>query len=481
MTVIVNHEDIWIESGESLSWVQFFDDTLPYEHLNINAYEYTDYRPTRLQFTFTSATSHQSLAVKIKYKNRLTQTHVKHAIVCRYDSALNQWIKYPHSLNEEDHLIEFSSSVTGTYGVFVNHYWYSDFTQRMADEYPNWTKIRNDKTSTGQQFLNYFGIELETVRDYLKWIQEQKYISTADVHMYDWIKMYPLPSISMSDTITVWNEGKKVEVLETLREFFYNERNNGGILDYQDMRFYIEKSQGPLRFDIVRNGTITSLTVEAMDFHIWNTFDEFGMLLGVKRLHLESNEDFKERILDVFRYPSGTHDLGLTHGIARDLSLIERKDENGKRLIWTDDTKDFLLLNKSGRRVDIRTLMVDDTLLNQQEYSISETNDIRIYAKNTGRPHEISFVYGIEKHQLYDKRNTSMYRMMFQEDGQATPKLSNWVEYVNTVAPVMWGRFNWDEGFWDTIDKKLTGLGYIPNIWDSSIDSWKTYEFKSEI
>jgi len=66
---------------------------------------------------------------------------------------------------------------------------------------------------------------------------------------------------------------------------------------------------------------------------------------------------------------------------------------------------------------------------------------------------------------------------MFHEDGQATDILKRWVNYINTVAPIMWGRFNWDEGYWDTISKDLTGLGYLPNIWDSSIEPWKNYTF----
>jgi hypothetical protein len=480
MAFTLNHEDIWIESGQPLSWQQRFEETLNYDNLYINSTEYTDYRPTRLQFHLTSATVQQTIQVKIKYANRLSRTHAKHAVICQYDVARNQWVILKHTLNTVDRTLDFTTSKVGVYCVFINHYWYSELTQRLADEYPNWTKIRQSQGSTGQLFLNYFGMELETVMDYLDWIREQKYIGTADLTALDWVKMYQLPEVLKTDTLNLYSGAREIPVLESLKDFFFNESNAGGIVDYQDMRLYCSKKYGDLKLVITRSGLTTEHILTPLDYHIWNTFDEFGMLLGVKRLHLEKNADFKERILDVFRYPSGTHDIGLTNGIARELGLVQRKDKFGKKLIWEDDTKDFYLKNTSGKVIDIRTLRVDNKKLEPSQYKVDAVGGIRIYAMRTLAPHEISFIYGIEKYQLYDKGDESLRRMMYQEDGQATPTLLTWVEYINTVAPVMWDRFRWDEGFWDTIDKQLTGLGYVPNIWDSNIDVWKDYVFESD-
>lgn len=485
MAFIINHEDLYIESGQPLSWKQSFDDSLNYENLYINSEDYKDYRPTRLQFHLVSGTSRQTIKMKIIYRNRLSKLQAKHAIIGHYDVARNQWVILPHEQNEENGSLDFTASAVGSFCVFVNHYWYSSLTQRLADEYPSWTRIRQSQGSAGQKFLNYFGMELETVQDYLEWIREQKYIGTADLHTYDWVKMYKLPDIKLSDSIKlhrVYGSGSLVEipVLESLREFFYNDQNHGGIIDYQESRLYCAKPYGDLKLTITREGTSQEYTLSPLDYHIWNAFDEFGMLVGVKRFHLESNEDLKERILDVFRYPSGTHDIGLTNGIARELALIERKDRFGKKLIWEDDRKDFYLKNSTGKVIDIRTIRVDNQALASQQFQVDAAGGIRIFARNEQKKHEISFIYGIEKYQLYDKSDESLHKMIFEEDGQATPTLLNWVEYINTVAPVMWDRFNWDEGFWDTIDKQLTGLGYVPNTWDSNIEVWKDYVFDSE-
>lgn len=484
MAYSVNHEDICIESTDTLSWVQRFNPALNYDNLSINAFSYRDYRPTQLQFVLTSAVQTQTIKMKINYANRLTRTHVKYAVVCRYEPTTDEWRILKHTVNEETKAFEFESHVVGIFCIFVNHYWYSEITQRMADEYPNWTKIRNSAESTGQQFLNYFGMELETVHDYLEWISDQKYISTADMNALDWVYMYQLPDISLKDKIQltrrIGSNNIEVPILESLKQFFYNDTNQGGVLDYEENKYYTTKSYGNLMLNITRDGNTLSHQVTPMDFHIWNTFDEFGLLLGVERLHLEKNVDYKERILDVFRYPSGTHDIGLTNGIARSLKLIQRKDKNGNQLIWQNDAKDLYLKNTTGKFIDARTLQVDDVTLTEEEFTIDEVGNILIFAKHIGKPHRISFIYGVDKYQLYDKANESLYKMMYQEDGQATSKLLTWVEYINTVAPIMWDRFNWDEGFWDTIDKDLTGLGYVPNMWDSNIEVWKDYVFESD-
>ena len=480
----INHEDIRIESSDTLQCIQMFDETLNYENQSINLGNYKDYRATKLQFHLTSPKANQSIKVSIPYVNRLTKTHAKHAAICQYNASTKQWTILSHVWNEKEKKLEFEATSVGIFGVFVNHYWYSSLTQRMADEYPNWSKIRQTKESNGQLFLNYFALELEEIISYLEWIHEQKYISTVDLGSLDWIYRYSLPVLSPEDDVqflkAVGASMVEVPVLETMKEFFYNDQNDGGIVDYEESKFYTTKDIGNLVFNLTRNGNKSSHVIEPMDYHLWNSLDEFGLLLGVNRQDLERNQDYKERLLDVFRYPSGTHDIGLTHGIARELNLVQRKDKYNNSLIWKNDHKDLFLKNTNHKTIDYRTLRIDDKPLEARQYETDELGNIRIYAFNRGVSHTISFIAGIEKYQLYDKTNEELHKLMFQEDGLATPTLLTWVEYINTVAPVMWDRFKWDEGFWDTIDKKLTGLGYIPNTWDSNIDVWKEYKFDSD-
>ncbi|MCD7910938.1 low copy number virion structural protein [Bacillus velezensis] len=424
------------------------------------------------------------MKVKINYANRLRSIHAKYAAVCRFDNDEKQWTLIDHKLDDKNKIISFEANHIGVYGVFINHYWYSSLTQRMADEYPIWTNIRQSKNSTGQEFLNFFGIELETVKNYLEWIQDQKYIQTSDIKMLDWVYMYQLPEIGTSDVLNVTRfnglKNVNVTVLENLKDFFYNDRNEGGILDFQENKFYTVKNHGLLTFNISNDESKKSIRVNPLDFHIWNTFDEFGLLVGVERLHLETNTEYKERILDVFRYPSGTHDIGLTNGIARDLGLIQRKDKYENLIEWKDDSKDLLLKNNNQKNIDVRTIRIDNKELNDDQFHIDSVGNIRVFAFNKKESHTVSFICNIEKYELFNKTSNSLYKLMFQEDGQATFTLLKWVEYINTIAPVMWDRFKWDEGYWDTIEESLTGLGYVPNIWDSNIEIWKGYQFDSD-
>ena len=54
---------------------------------------------------------------------------------------------------------------------------------------------------------------------------------------------------------------------------------------------------------------------------LFNELDRFGLLLGLKRLSQESNTDYKERLLDVFRNRADSTTRGLINGITRELGL----------------------------------------------------------------------------------------------------------------------------------------------------------------
>lgn len=54
---------------------------------------------------------------------------------------------------------------------------------------------------------------------------------------------------------------------------------------------------------------------------VFNTFDDFGLTVGLERIPYESNYSYKTRIKDVFNHPSDSNLLGLTNGIVRNLNL----------------------------------------------------------------------------------------------------------------------------------------------------------------
>lgn len=435
---------------------------------------YQDYRITGIQFHLNAS---QTVKVHIPYRSRLTRIEAKHAILCRYNSSSSKWEPVTMKQDAGEQIFYCETSLSGDYAIFKNMYWYSAFTQELANEYPEWTRIHKSKESIGQQFLNFFGIHLEELKEWLNWVDEQKHLATADIHVLDWVYVYSLPMITPKDEVRLFyqkdNKTHPIPIVATLQDFFYSEVNEAGILDYEERKLYARDAYPGLR-GIVRNEKgIQEIKAEPVPFHIWNAFDEFGLLLNKRRLHLETNADFKERLLDVFRYPANSAKQGLSHGIAQELKLIERTGKNK----WRDDSRSFVIYNKTGWPIDIESLRIDYQPLDEEQYEVVNDYHIIIHPLNQKKEHVVSFIYGIKKHELHDRQDNELQQLMYHPNGQATSKLMHLASYINTVAPVMWGDFKWDEGFWDTISKELTGLGYIPNMWDTSISKWKDYTF----
>lgn len=59
---------------------------------------------------------------------------------------------------------------------------------------------------------------------------------------------------------------------------------------------------------------------------LWNSFDEHGVLMDLKRIPGESNNDYVERIKDVNRSPGGSSFLGVANSSARELGIIKIND-----------------------------------------------------------------------------------------------------------------------------------------------------------
>ncbi len=436
---------------------------------------YANYRPSKIQYKIKRDIDQDFYAI-IYYKQKLSLLEAKYAILCFYDDEKEVWIEIPFTHQTEEKSIHFNINQDGYYALFLNEYWYSSFTQSLADEYPKWTYIRKAKESVGQQFLNFFGMQIEEIDEWINWILREKFIQTADVHVLDWIYAYGLPNIKASDTSYFFyekdNSKKMLKLLPTVKEFFYNQNLEGGIIDYDDNRLYTRVNYGPLQVSVQREDQMEEYEIKPIHFHVWNTLDEFGLLLDLKRNFMEKNEDFKERLLDVFRYPANSSKKGIKNGIARELGLIQRTSEKE----WENDFYPFIIHNPKGFKIDKKSIKIDYQGIDEEQYEVINEQHIMILPLEEGKAHTVSFIAELEAYELHNKKDEVLNQMIFKENGQATNKLINWVEYINTISPIMWDRFKWDKGFWDVIDKDLSGVGFIPSRWDTDISVWKDYK-----
>jgi hypothetical protein len=66
---------------------------------------------------------------------------------------------------------------------------------------------------------------------------------------------------------------------------------------------------------------MSTLTLTPTSYHVFNEFDNFGLLIGLPRIEDETNAEYKKRLLDVFVHRSDSTYLGLIFGITRELGL----------------------------------------------------------------------------------------------------------------------------------------------------------------
>lgn len=215
----------------------------------------------------------------------------------------------------------------------------SQFTENMQSMMPRWMKMAKDPSSIGAQFLDIFGLEFEQVEKYLDFAIGNQYINTASIGQIDIAYKVPLALPIVLDMVTLdtveINIGTDVypcQVCATLREFYDDDSTdllmNKAILDVGDGLVYIRLNEvwAPITSDNISapfdsvdiNGT---RHYEYYLHHIWNAFDEFGLLLGIERMFGERNDAFKQRILDVFLKPANSTKDGMVNGISRDLGL----------------------------------------------------------------------------------------------------------------------------------------------------------------
>lgn len=230
-----------------------------------------------------------------------------------------------------------------------------DTTKKMISYLPSWMKIRKDETSIGAQFLDCFGFELQEINDYLNELLSDQYIGTADTGQPDIIYKHSLAALLNLDEYIDIVKGQasddKVEyviaIKDNLRDFYKApEDSNVGLIDRDKKILYTRRKYDYIIFDGTKHW---SLDEESYIHHVWNAFDEFGLLVDCPRLFNEKNAAYKERILDVFRKPANASKPGLINSISRNLGLDEAdiKINTMNDTVFTDT-----LLNEDGTAND---------------------------------------------------------------------------------------------------------------------------------
>lgn len=361
---------------------------------------------------------------------------------------------------------------------------FAQYTEKIIKALPYWFKIKkNASNSIGASFLNITGLDLDEVRYIMEYAYEQTKIETADLDFVDIVYKTIVPMELKSEDITnVYSSDEILTKADSLANFFginlkgieYPELYCAHMyfIDTERNILYVRRAfdidyknpEGQVTF-VINNNTYTQKTSL---HHVWNFFDEFGLLLDCYRLYGERNREYKARILDVFSNPAGAHKLGLMNGIARELDIR-------KNIIWQDGSKDLTLKDPM---IILNAIKVDGTIISKDYIFVTQDNHILIKGDPVYRniQRKVSYVTGLEMHQLHNKADAKLYSELLNIDSTATNLLKYYTDRIHSIAPIMWGEFKWNESYWDISDQELGGLAFIPNLYDSSTKGFRSYK-----
>lgn len=359
---------------------------------------------------------------------------------------------------------------------------FTDYTKKIREALPTWMEMRKNDKSIGAKFLSSIGLRLDDMNWYLDYAMKQLYIETADIHQVSTLYRAEVPkNILITGNYRLFTDLYEATEETSLKKFMEAKKDEG---DYGSLlsntSYYVDRESGVIYFThpvsssekythgqfdisiIEENGSEILRETIPLEMHqVWNFFDEFGLMLGVPRLHGEENDVYKARILNVFKRPSSSTKEGLINGIARELGLIKKKK-------W-DNTKEELILSEE--RIVTTSILVDGWY-EPHHYIDSSGRMVLLPVDSIESPAEIEYIIGISLHELHDRNDKEFQRELYTSDGSPTPKLESYANILQSQIPIHWGQWKWDEGFWqEGFDMEMS---FLPTSYDASIAGWIT-------
>lgn len=364
------------------------------------------------------------------------------------------------------------------------------YTEKIRSKLPFWFEMKKQPNeSLGLQFLNTFGLQLDDIEKILEYAYQQTRIDALDEKFVDICYRHMLPTYFDVKTIKMVKAGSGyLEKADNLYVFLGLEKTYGLTNPIKQPDYYFVDETRKIiyvreDYDKARDIPFGKITVvygedeEEMEcqlslHHLWNFFDEFGALLGCPRLFGERNQEYKERILDVFRNPANSTKKGLANGIARELGIRNT-------LIWEEpDATDFIIKDKM---VIANSIKVGNTVISLDDVCV--TTDGYLLIKSipymTEKNVEVSYIKGLELVALNDHNNIKFTNEVYNPDGSPTELLLHYVDVIKSNSSVLWGDFCYDEGMWVKNDEEFTTqhFQFIPAMLDSKISGFAKYGY----
>jgi len=291
-----------------------------------------------------------------------------------------------------------------TVPVITNH------TRNLLSRFPSWTKIYQDSiekatpqlatpdTVAGTLLNALTGECFNYVDAAISNYELDSFITEANIDQPAWI--YVSTPVDPG-FIKVRGDG-----IELGRVSSYQDLLRSSETDYV---FYYNYTT----FDLYTNKDFTKLyvdqtVVDQIPIQNFNAFDETGLRVGLQRLYLESNENFRSRILDVYINPPDINEEGLKRTLRRELD------------IW-------------------------------------RAYDATPNSKYIGATPEI-----------YEIQNILSSTPYFDDEGNPERRFFDFVEDLNKRHPSNFGYIKWGESYWDYAGLNQEGVSRIPQQSDAT-------------
>ena len=358
-------------------------------------------------------------------------------------------------------------------------------TNAILNALPHWFKIRKEsQDSIGARFLNVCGLELDDARYVIDYAYRQCHIDTADIAQVDFCykTIVPMP-LKVSDLSAVFANNTGLIKAKSIKQFFGIDQNGIQDVNLHSFEFYyVDEKRNIIyvrqKFNadaINNNGKIrlvfkdgSEYTRQLIPHHVWNFFDELGALVSCPRLFEEPNIEYKKRIMDVFTNKAGASRPGLINGIGRELATR-------RILTWVNTDRDLEL---EDAMIVLNSITIDNEYIDPKRVFLTAAGTVLLKAEpnDKTKKHTVSYVYGLEMHQLYNRDDIKLYNELFTVEGKAKTKLKQYIDILNSESPIFWDDFHWNEHYWDQNEKDVSGVGYIPHLYDGSIQGFKNYK-----
>lgn len=287
-------------------------------------------------------------------------------------------------------------------------------TKQVLDKLPEWMAMREldnvpatpslgVPTTVGGTLVNAAAGEwLEELANDLTILDLQKWINTADLNQLAWV--YRKDNVPQF----VWEvvgDGTVLSRAFDLEEF-YEALEDEPIFYWDEVAQTIYTRQDYTWLVINQEEAATPSGL--FPHHVWNWFDDIGLLVDLKRNHLEDNATFRLRILDVHINKPGVGAESFKRALRRELN------------IWS-------------------------------VYGSTPNSD---YLGATPIVLEMS---DIEQDSIY-----------ITPEGLPTERFTKLVANLAIDYPTTWGYFYWDQAFWDIGGPEHEGYNVLPNRFDAT-------------